>query len=83
MIHFKNTRLPFLGMRTLYTNPQLSIIPMFHGTSRQTAWHIVNGGFSTVVAQDEGFFGKGIYFSSDVDYAKHYAKYYAEVASKL
>lgn len=44
------------------------------GTSRETAWKIVKSGFATVATIDEGYFGKGIYFTSDVNYAKYYAE---------
>lgn len=45
----------------------------FLGTSRTTAWKIARTGFATVAALDEGFFGRGSYFTSDVKYAKFYS----------
>jgi hypothetical protein len=52
------------------------------GTCRDTAWKIVHTGFTTVAKKDDGFFGKGIYFTSSVDYAKFYSHITAK-SSKL
>uniref|UniRef100_A0A6B2L0J6 SAM domain-containing protein n=1 Tax=Arcella intermedia TaxID=1963864 RepID=A0A6B2L0J6_9EUKA len=52
---------------------QVSVMPMFHGTSIETAWKIVQTGFATVATLDAGWYGRGIYFTSHVDYAKYYS----------
>lgn len=46
---------------------------MVHGTSKGVAWKIAHGGFGIVVGRDEGFYGQGIYFSSDVENVKQYS----------
>eukprot|EP01124_Arcella_intermedia_P020130 TRINITY_DN2764_c0_g2_i2.p1 TRINITY_DN2764_c0_g2~~TRINITY_DN2764_c0_g2_i2.p1 ORF type:complete len:213 (+),score=45.52 TRINITY_DN2764_c0_g2_i2:2-640(+) len=52
---------------------QVSVIPMLHGTSTDTAWKVVQTGFATVATLDAGWYGRGIYFTSHVDYAKYYS----------
>jgi len=52
---------------------QMNIIPMFQGTSEEAVWSIVENGFATVATLDAGYFGKGIYFSSDLTYSIKYA----------
>lgn len=59
-------------------NLVLPVVPMLHGTSRDTAWKIAQTGFATVATIDTGYYGRGIYFTSDVNYAK----FYSEIASK-
>ena len=51
-----------------------SIIPMLQGSSEEAVWQICQQGFSTVSETDDGFYGKGIYFTSDFQYANQYAK---------
>jgi len=46
---------------------------MLQGTTEQNIWKIAQTGFATV-AKHDGRYGRGIYFSSNVDYAKHYSK---------
>jgi len=60
----------------------LPLVPMLHGTDRKTAWKIVQTGFATVCREDPGFYGTGIYFTSNIDYAKHYS-YVAAKTQKL
>jgi len=49
------------------------VSPMIQGTTEGAAWKIIGNGFATVVTVDDGFFGKGIYLTSDLNYASHYA----------
>jgi len=50
------------------------MIPMLHGTSSDSAWKIAQTGFTTVATLDQGWYGRGVYFTKDVDYAKYYSK---------
>jgi len=50
------------------------IIPMLQGTTKEVVWKICSSGFTTVATLDDGYYGKGIYFSSCVDYAHSYTK---------
>jgi len=47
---------------------------MFQGTSKSTASKIAQTGFSTVATLDDGFYARGIYFTSDIEYASYYSK---------
>lgn len=49
------------------------VLPVVHGTSEGVASKIAHGGFGIVVERDKGFFGQGIYFSSQVEYVKQYS----------
>jgi len=51
-----NTRSPFV------------ILPTVHGTSRQTAEKICETGFNAYGTQDNGSFGKGVYFTTNANY---------------
>jgi len=51
------------------------VVPMIHGTSDKAVWEICQTGFSTVSTVDDGWFGKGMYFTSFATYAtKFYCK---------
>lgn len=52
----------------------LPVIAMFHGTIEPTAKKICESGFGTVATLDDGWYGKGIYFTSSLDYALFYAQ---------
>jgi len=41
------------------------ILPTVHGTSQQLAENICETGFHALVTQDNGWFGKGIYFTTN------------------
>eukprot|EP01114_Cavostelium_apophysatum_P019510 TRINITY_DN6310_c0_g1_i2.p1 TRINITY_DN6310_c0_g1~~TRINITY_DN6310_c0_g1_i2.p1 ORF type:complete len:939 (-),score=210.77 TRINITY_DN6310_c0_g1_i2:108-2924(-) len=50
------------------------VIPVLHGTKADKAWSICRTGFAAVgiasdATTDAGYFGKGIYFTSHLDYA--------------
>jgi len=51
----------------------VKVIPMIQGTSIETAWKIAQTGFTTVATLDSGWYGRGVYFTSSVDYAKFYS----------
>jgi len=65
---------------TLYTNSfnynvnnEIKIIPVFHiASSLETAYKICETGFSALSLSDEGWFGKGIYFTTNLKYALQY-----------
>jgi hypothetical protein len=48
------------------------IVPMIHGTSDKAVWQIIQTGFTTVSTLDEGWYGKGMYFTSYSEYASNY-----------
>jgi len=50
----------------------LPIIPVVHGTDESIGWKICSGGFAALSSLDEGFYGKGIYFTSSCMYAIPY-----------
>jgi len=54
-------------------SPNAPVIQVFHGTGRETPWKIVQTGFCTVATLDDGYYGQGIYFTSDLNYAKMYS----------
>lgn len=47
---------------------------MVQGTREDAAWKISKNGFGTVASLDDGYYGRGIYFSSKLKYANLYAK---------
>jgi len=53
---------------------QAFILPMYHGTSEGSALKISKNGFGTVSTLDEGYFGRGIYFTSSMQYARKYGQ---------
>jgi len=50
------------------------ILPVVHGTDTSIAWKIAQGGFASLSTLDDGYYGKGIYFSTS---AKYILPYYA------
>jgi len=48
------------------------IIPALHGTDKDVGMSIASKGFSAIASLDEGFYGKGIYFTSYGHYAVPY-----------
>lgn len=58
-------------------NSDLKIIPLFHGAkSEDVAWKICDNGFANLSSLDDGWYGKGIYFTSNLRYAVYYAQTY-------
>ena len=47
---------------------------MIHGTREDAAFRVMEGGFGTVAGLDDGYYGRGMYFTSDLRYANMYAK---------
>jgi len=50
------------------------VITMLQGTSEDNVWQIAQTGFAVVATRDEGWYGRGIYFTSHADYALYYAE---------
>jgi len=50
------------------------ILPVVHGTDKSIALKIAQGGFASLSTLDDGYYGKGIYFSTS---AKYIIPYYA------
>jgi len=48
------------------------ILVAAHGTSASTAWKIVASGFAALSTLDDGFYGNGMYFSSECIYTVPY-----------
>ena len=49
------------------------MIPGYQGTSENAAYRIVKNGFGTTATLDDGYYGRGIYFTSSMKYAAKYA----------
>jgi len=56
------------------------VVPMIHGTSENAAFRVMEGGFGTVAGLDDGYYGRGMYFTSDLRYANMYAEIQAKKA---
>jgi len=54
---------------TLESSP---ILPVVHGTDASIAWKIAEGGFAALSTLDDGYYGKGIYFSTSAKYVIPY-----------
>jgi len=50
----------------------VKIIPAVHGTNEPEAYKIVTTGFVALAQLDSGYYGKGIYFTTSVQYALPY-----------
>jgi len=50
------------------------VVPMIHGTTEDAAWKISENGFGTVATLDDGYYGKGIYLTSDFQYASRFPR---------
>jgi hypothetical protein len=48
------------------------ILAVVHGTDIETAWAVASSGFANLGLLDDGFFGKGMYFSSSATYTLPY-----------
>ncbi|CAF2955365.1 unnamed protein product [Rotaria sp. Silwood2] len=53
-------------------NRNLPIARMWHGCRRNDLKHILSDGFAALSTLDDGYFGKGIYFSSSAKYVTRY-----------
>ena len=57
---------------------------MAQGTTNTAAWGIAHGGYGVISADnDPGWYGKGIYFTSSLDYAWKYAHYKTRLSKQL
>lgn len=59
------------------------VVPMAHGTREAVGWKIAQSGFGIVSSLDVGWYGQGIYFTSDINYAQEYAEKSTQDCSKL
>jgi hypothetical protein len=50
----------------------VKIIPAIHGTNETEAYNIIQSNFVALSKLDSGYYGKGIYFTSSVEYALPY-----------
>jgi len=48
------------------------ILPVVHGTDDSIAWSVAQGGFAALSSLDDGFYGRGMYFSSSTLYTIPY-----------
>jgi len=53
---------------------EVPIVPFFQGTAKSTAMKIAQTGFTTVATLDDGWYARGIYFTSNLKYASSYSK---------
>ncbi|MBA2367419.1 MAG: hypothetical protein H0V82_00160 [Candidatus Protochlamydia sp.] len=67
----ENTYNILLQKSEKYSSPykHIKLIPAFHGTKKKFLDSILRTGFDNLATTDSGFFGKGIYNSSDANYA--------------
>lgn len=49
------------------------VVPMVQGTSENAAVSILSSGFGITATTDQGYYGRGIYFTSSMKYAAKYA----------
>ena len=49
-------------------------LPLLHGTSEAAVWKICQQAFGQVSTLDGGYFGRGIYFSGNFEYASRYSQ---------
>lgn len=56
------------------SNRNVHLLQCWHGTSAPVAKTILEGGFAAIAKLDGGWFGKGIYFSSNAAYASKYCQ---------
>jgi len=52
---------------------KMRVLPVAHGTSEAAAWKISFGGLGVVAKVDAGFYGQGIYLSSEVSYVEQFS----------
>jgi len=57
------------------TSEQMKVSLMVQGTTTEAGWSIAQGGFGVVASEkDQGFYGKGIYSTSHLNYGRKYAE---------
>ena len=57
------------------------VVPMIHGTREDAAFRVMEGGFGTVAGLDDGYYGRGMYFTSDLQSADMSAEIQAKKAN--
>ncbi|CAF4232426.1 unnamed protein product, partial [Adineta steineri] len=53
-------------------NRKVNIVRVWHGCNKQLLPQLLGEGFASLGQLDEGWFGKGMYFSSSAEYASRY-----------
>uniref|UniRef100_A0A6B2L0J1 PARP catalytic domain-containing protein n=1 Tax=Arcella intermedia TaxID=1963864 RepID=A0A6B2L0J1_9EUKA len=48
------------------------ILPVVHGTDEEKAWKIAQNGFASLSILDDGFYGRGMYFTTSAAYTLQY-----------
>ena len=59
--------------RDFNNGDQAFVLPVVQGTSENAAFRIIKNGFGTVASLDDGFYGRGMYFTTSLKYASTYA----------
>jgi len=59
------------------------VLPVVQGTSENAAHQIIDNGFGIASALDDGWYGRGIYFTSYLKYASLYAKFSSSNGCKV
>eukprot|EP00028_Trichosphaerium_sp_Am-I-7-wt_P006431 CAMPEP_0168525612 /NCGR_PEP_ID=MMETSP0405-20121227/11416_1 /TAXON_ID=498012 /ORGANISM="Trichosphaerium sp, Strain Am-I-7 wt" /LENGTH=347 /DNA_ID=CAMNT_0008548177 /DNA_START=72 /DNA_END=1112 /DNA_ORIENTATION=+ len=54
--------------------PDVNMVPLIHGTNKETVWNLCQNGFSSLALVDDGWYGKGMYFTSNASYASKYSR---------
>jgi len=56
------------------TSLSTPVVCLLQGTSEEVVWQICQTGYAVVATRDDGWYGRGIYFTSSAQYAMYYAK---------
>jgi len=56
------------------SNRNMKLMLGVHGTSEAAVWSICQSGFASLATVDEGWYGRGMYFTSNANYAAKYSK---------
>jgi len=75
-LHLSSKISEFRGEFNDGSNP--FVVPMINGTSEDSAFRVMEGGFGTVAGLDDGYYGRGMYFTSDMKYADMFAELQAK-----
>jgi len=74
IMRFYSKRIRQFRKKNWNDGSKLFVLPMLQGTTKNAAWSICENGFGTVSTRDAGFYEKGIYFTSNYNYAKKYSE---------
>lgn len=58
---------------------RVQILRAWHGTSLEQAHKILKTGFANLAILDDGWFGKGIYFSTNPEYLLSFHAFFIDV----